>query len=209
MKEGIFLKQIVKYIKLTLPFFIGAMVVLFIKMFIVTPVTVSGPSMNPNLHDGEHLLAFKHTKLHRGDVIIFDANGLDPNADENKIYVKRIIGIPGDIVEAKNGILYVNGTPVNQSYISKSQQNSGTGNWTLSSLAQKNNWAVQNISRIPSNSYFVLGDNRKISNDSRYWGFVPVTRIIGKVKVPVWSEANKNKRANINLFWHYFFEFQN
>lgn len=209
MKEGLFLKQIIKYFKLALPFFIGAALVFFLKIFIVTPVTVSGPSMNSNLHDGEHLLAFKHTNLHRGDVIIFDANGLDPNADGDKIYVKRIIGIPGDTVAAKDGLLYVNGTPVNQSYISKKQQNSGTGNWTLSSLAKKHNWAVGNVNRIPANSYFVLGDNRKISNDSRYWGFVPLNKVIGKVKVPIWSENDKTKRRNINLFWHSFFVFKN
>ncbi|MCG4840806.1 signal peptidase I, partial [[Ruminococcus] torques] len=97
---------------------------------------------------------------------------------------KRVIGLPGDTVEAKNGNLYVNGKKVDQSYISKSERSSGTGTWTLHSISQENSWVLHNGAyKVPKGEYFVLGDHRSVSNDSRYWGFVPKSKIVGVVKV--------------------------
>ena len=77
----------------------------FFFNFVVKPIQVSGPSMNPNLHDKEKVWAFKSSQIKRGSVIVFYAKGTDPEQKDNLIYVKRVIGLPGDKVESKNGKL--------------------------------------------------------------------------------------------------------
>ena len=82
----------------------------------------------------------KTAKIHHGSVVVFDANGVDPQVSVKTDYVKRVIGLPGDTVSSKNGNIYVNGKKINQDYISKSQRTTGTGNWTLRSISVQNSW---------------------------------------------------------------------
>lgn len=183
---------------------------LFFFKFVVEPIQVSGPSMNPNLHDKERVWAFKQADIKRGSVIVFYARGTDPEQEQNQIYVKRVIGLPGDKVKSKDGKLYVNGHEVNQSYISEAQRNAGTGNWNdFKDLSSKKDatWKAsdkKNLDHVPQNSYFVLGDNRKVSNDSRYFGYVPQAKVIGVVKAP-WFFFNSH-RYEINRFSSDFFK---
>lgn len=166
------------------PIAIGLLLALLIKQFAFQFVRVDGPSMQPNLQNNERVVCLKQAKIHRGSVVVFDANGVDPQVSVKTEYVKRVIGLPGDTVEAKNGNLYVNGKKVDQSYISKSERSSGTGTWTLHSISQENSWVLHNGAyKVPKGEYFVLGDHRSVSNDSRYWGFVPKSKIVGVVKV--------------------------
>ena len=180
-----------------------------IKEFLMTPTQVSGLSMYPNLDNKERVLAFKTASIKRGSVVVFKAEGVDPTQAANQVYVKRVIGLPGDTVTCSQGTIYVNNRPINQAYISKKQQTSGTGNWTFKSLAKKHSWQ-KNIDAIvvPKNSYFVLGDNRAISNDSRFFGFVPRDHIIGVVKAPWWANSSNEHRENINKEWKVFWENQ-
>ena len=100
------------------PIAIGLLLALLIKQFAFQFVRVDGPSMQPNLQNNERVVCLKQAKIHRGSVVVFDANGVDPQVSVKTEYVKRVIGLPGDTVEAKNGNLYVNGKKVDQSYIS-------------------------------------------------------------------------------------------
>lgn len=187
------------------PIAIGLLLALLIKQFAFQFVRVDGPSMQPNLQNNERVVCLKQDKIHRGSVVVFDANGVDPQVSVKTEYVKRVIGLPGDTVEAKNGNLYVNGKKVDQSYISKSERSSGTGTWTLHSISQENSWVLHNGAyKVPKGEYFVLGDHRSVSNDSRYWGFVPKSKIVGVVKVGFWNRTQPAKN-NINQQWKHFF----
>ena len=187
------------------PIAIGLLLALLIKQFAFQFVRVDGPSMQPNLQNNERVVCLKQAKIHRGSVVVFDANGVDPQVSVKTEYVKRVIGLPGDTVEAKNGNLYVNGKKVDQSYISKSERSSGTGTWTLHSISQENRWVLHNGAyKVPKGEYFVLGDHRSVSNDSRYWGFVPKSKIVGVVKVGFWNRTQPAKN-NINQQWKHFF----
>lgn len=187
------------------PIAIGLLLALLIKQFAFQFVRVDGPSMQPNLQNNERVVCLKQAKIHRGSVVVFDANGVDPQVSVKTEYVKRVIGLPGDTVEAKNGNLYVNGKKVDQSYISKSERSSGTGTWTLHSISQENSWVLHNGAyKVPKGEYFVLGDHRSVSNDSRYWGFVPKSKIVGVVKVGFRNRTQPAKN-NINQQWKHFF----
>lgn len=187
------------------PIAIGLLLALLIKQFAFQFVRVDGPSMQPNLQNNERVVCLKQAKIHRGSVVVFDANSVDPQVSVKTEYVKRVIGLPGDTVEAKNGNLYVNGKKVDQSYISKSERSSGTGTWTLHSISQENSWVLHNGAyKVPKGEYFVLGDHRSVSNDSRYWGFVPKSKIVGVVKVGFWNRTQPTKN-NINQQWKHFF----
>ena len=187
------------------PIAIGLLLALLIKQFAFQFVRVDGPSMQPNLQNNERVVCLNQAKIHRGSVVVFDANGVDPQVSVKTEYVKRVIGLPGDTVEAKNGNLYVNGKKVDQSYISKSERSSGTGTWTLHSISQENSWVLHNGAyKVPKGEYFVLGDHRSVSNDSRYWGFVPKSKIVGVVKVGFWNRTQPAKN-NINQQWKHFF----
>ena len=195
------LRQIFSWV---IPVVIGLILALLIRQLFQN-VRVDGPSMLPNLVNNERVFSFKQSKIHRGSVVVFNADGVDPQVSTKTDYVKRVIAIPGDTVKSQNGNLYVNGKKANQSYINMYQRKAGTGNWTLKSISKQNNW-VRNAgaTKVPKGEYFVLGDNRTVSNDSRYWGFVPKKKVDGVVKVGFWSK-NKTRKYNVNQFWKHYF----
>jgi len=121
---------------------------------------VHGQSMEPSLHDGQYLIASKVTYwLHppeRGDIIV-----LEPPDGSAIPYIKRVVGLPGDHVQARDGRIWVNGIPLHEPYIHSAPEY--TGEWFLG-----------------ANEYFVLGDNRNNSSDSHRWGMLSVDNIIGK-----------------------------
>ncbi|WP_220729102.1 signal peptidase I [Apilactobacillus zhangqiuensis] len=172
----------------------------------ITMATVDGHSMDPNLYNGEKMLVLKQADIKRNNVIIFDAHGEDPEATANDYYVKRVIGLPGDTVSYKDGKLYVNNKVVDQSFISKKELNVGTRynlngdnikDWDISKLS-RSKWVYnKNVKVVPKGEYFVLGDNRSISNDSRYWGFVKNSKVLGVAKLFPWSGTAKH-RHNVN-----------
>ncbi|HJA74126.1 signal peptidase I [Limosilactobacillus pontis] len=188
-----------------IPIVIGLLIALLIKQFLFQVVRVDGPSMQPNLQNNERVFCLKRSQIHHGSVVIFDANGVDPQVAVKTDYVKRVIGLPGDTVRSKNGNIYVNGKKINQSYISMSQRDAGTGNWNLKSISVQNSWLKNNgATKVPKGEYFVLGDHRSVSNDGRYWGFVPKNKIDGVVKVPSWA-GTKTTRQNVNKEWQHFY----
>ena len=145
---------------------LAAVIFLLINATIQTSV-IQYSSMEPTLDVGQRVLINKVVyyfhEPERGDVIVFHP----PNSQRSD-YIKRIIALPGDIVEVKMGVVYVNGSPIDEPYI-KDQPSYSLHPQT-----------------IPENSYFVLGDNRNNSNDSHNGWTVPRQNIIGKAWLSIW-----------------------
>jgi signal peptidase I len=159
-------------------------VVLTVLMFIIINLAVqnydvSGPSMEPSLHNQERIMVDKVSYLFhppaRGDVIVFIA---PPAATaENENFVKRIIGIPGDIITVNGTAVSVNGTLLNETYVDPIMQ--GNPNPPTNEV-------------VPPDKYFVMGDDRRNSSDSRVWGFVPRANIIGRAALVYWPFGQDN-----------------
>jgi signal peptidase I len=160
--------------------FLIVVVFILVGVFFVQPVVVEGTSMLPQLHDGERLLVNKLVyyriqsvswgHLQRGDIVVF----WYPN-DPDKSYVKRIIGLPGETVELRNGHVYINGNELQESY-----------------LDGEHNRSIRDslIKKVDEHHFFVMGDNRDNSSDSRYWGLVPEKYIYGKAFFRYWKPSN-------------------
>lgn len=145
-----------------------------LRTFFFSPVTVLGASMQPTYHNQDKVMIMKNTSLKRHDVIVFASDTTDEN------FIKRIIGVPGDTIEVKNNVVYVNGKKQKESYLkdAPSSYKETTGNdytydFTLEEMTGK--------SVVPKGHYFVLGDNRPNSEDSRAYGFISEQQVYGKV----------------------------
>lgn len=154
-----------KFIKELVPYVIIFLVVILIRIFIVTPVSVDGTSMYPNLKDGNILLLKKFDKSYeRFDIVVLNYNG--------DRLIKRIIGLPGEYVEYKDSKLYINGQLVEEEMIDVN-----TNNFKLEDIGHN---------KIPDDYYFVVGDNRGVSKDSRIIGLINKKDIIGTVSFSLW-----------------------
>ena len=156
-------------------FIVAFIIVGGVYFFLGRPFTVSGASMYPTLHNGDRMLLSKIGDIHRFDVVILKA------PDENVEYIKRVIGMPGDTVEMKSGVLYINGKKVDQPFINTealAKQTVFIDDFTLESLTGE--------AKVPEGKYFVLGDNRGVSKDSRMIGFIDRSAIEGKAVFTIW-----------------------
>ena len=149
--------------------------VLIIRSFLIQPFLVSGASMEPNFHNGDYLLidevSYRLKKPERGEVIVFHYPG-----DGNFYYIKRIIGLPGEELEAKNGKIVVynkefsDGLVLNESYLPPNLDTIFKGERV----------------KLDNGHYFVMGDNRNFSFDSRSWGPLAENEIVGLVRLRLW-----------------------
>ena len=145
-----------------------------VRYFLVQPFFVEGASMEPNFENGEYLLidelSYYFRPVERGEVVVFHYP-----LDTSKYYIKRIIGLPEETVEIKNSQVtiyndeYPNGFALNEDYLPKSLVTDG-----------------QIKEKLGKDEYFVLGDNRSVSYDSRRWGVLPKNDIVGRVLVRAW-----------------------
>lgn len=205
----------------TAGFFPVILAVFVLRSFIAEPFRIPSPSMEPTLRTGDFILVNKftwglrmpvyHTKLleigkpDRGDVIVFRYP-----LDENFDYIKRVVGVPGDVIEYVGKQLKINGQPasyqakedygyvykdsvlMNKQFAETKLQSAGASK-THAVLTLPNALGLPDVKpkgceaieggmkcTVPANSYFVMGDNRDNSEDSRYWGFVPERNIVGK-----------------------------
>lgn len=144
-------------------------VAVFIVMFVVQPVKVEGTSMQPRLVDQERIFVnrfiYRFSEIHRGDVVVF----WYPR-DTAKSFIKRVIGLPGDLVEIRRGQVLVNGARIDEPYLRPEYRDRESFGRVI----------------VPPGHYFVLGDHRNSSNDSRNWGFVPRELIYGKAIFSYW-----------------------
>ena len=147
------------------------LIAVILIVFIYQPVKVEGTSMMPTLSDQERIFINKFTyhyglgEVHRGDMVVF----WYPR-DLSKSYIKRVIGLPGDQIWIDEGDVYVNGSRLEEDYVPEIYRDRAS-------------WGPE---RVPSDEYFVLGDHRSSSNDSRSWGFVDRKYIYGKAVFGYW-----------------------
>ena len=155
------LREFVETIVITLAIYV------LVRLLLFESYRVVGHSMDPTLEDNQFLVVEKVSyRLHepeRGDIIVFR----DPNGDKRKL-IKRIVGLPGEVVEIRNGQVLIDGQPLDEPYIVDPGRYS------------------QPPTEVPQGQYFVLGDNRNNSSDSHYWGTFPRQRIVGKAWLSYW-----------------------
>ncbi len=150
------------------PIVIAVFLAFLINRFVLYKVKIPSESMVPTLNVNDQLFAtrvYNPENLERGDIVIF---AYDQEGEDIKM-IKRLIGLPGDTVEIKNGVVSVNGEVLQEDYIGEADTYNGTYN-------------------VPEGEYFFLGDNRKWSKDSRYWpySFVKAKDIEGKAQLKVY-----------------------
>ncbi|MGI5827830.1 MAG: signal peptidase I [Patescibacteria group bacterium] len=174
------LRSIVSYILDFLETIIVAVAIfLFLNVFVFQPHRVQGQSMFPTLHSGEYLLtskiAYRFGEPTYGDIVVFKA----PNNSEYD-YIKRIIGLPGDRIKIIDHKFYVNGYILDESrYLSSTVPTDGQR------FLQEGMEII-----VPPDSYFVAGDNRTNSSDSRDFGAVPKNNIVGKAWFRYWPPSS-------------------
>lgn len=159
--------------ELTKWLFVFIIAILMINFFVATIFVVEGLSMEPNFHTGEFIVAdrwqYLFGKPQRGDAVTLKFPG-DP---EHKKYIKRVIGLPGETVTIMNGFVFINGKKLSEPYLA-------AGTVTL-----------PNMSRVlAGDDYFLLGDNRDNSSDSRIWGVAPRRDLIGRAWIIIWPLKN-------------------
>jgi len=144
-------------------------IAIFVVIFVIQPVKVEGTSMQPQLVDQERVFVnrfvYRFRDIQRGDVVVF----WYPK-DRSKSFIKRVMGIPGDEVEIRNGAVHINGVRMDEPYLRPEFRDTKTFRKVI----------------VPSGQYFVLGDRRNSSNDSRSWGFVARPLIYGKAVFSYW-----------------------
>jgi len=179
------------------------LVIFLLVRGVVQNFKVEGHSMEPTLHNGQYLLVNKAAywvldkellpawvpaiellpdgrmqpfgEPQRGDIVVFKFP-----RDENKDFIKRVIGLPGDTVEIRDNRVYVNGQPLQEPYVKEPPR-------------YEEKWVV------PAGNYFVLGDNRNNSSDSHVWGMVPRENIIGKAWLSYWPVSSWGPVQNYEL----------
>ena len=150
---------------------ISVVIAIIVILFLYQPVKVEGTSMTPSLVNDERIFINKFVyrfglaDIVRGDTIVFWAP-----EDSTKSYIKRVIGVPGDVVEIDHGTVVLNGQRLEESYIPDANRDQ------ISMASRK----------VEAGRYFVLGDHRNSSNDSRSWGTVPREAIYGKAVFVYW-----------------------
>jgi signal peptidase I len=203
---------------------IAVILALFIRTFVVQAFKIPTGSMEENLLIGDHLLVNKFVfgptttglerkllpigTIKRGDVIVFKYPE-EPDRD----FIKRVIGLPGETVEVREKKVYINGQPLDEPYVHFLQPPS-----TNSEFHETTSFDVRERYgpvTVPPDQYFVMGDNRDNSQDSRYWGFLPRENVKGKALVIYWSYqaeredyvdggAGETVKGLVSVFAHFF-----
>ena len=150
-----------KIIKGLIPYIAIIIFIIIIRMYIITPVRVDGTSMHQTLADGDILLLYKMAQYDRYDIVVLDEEY------DDEIIIKRIIGLPGETVEIKDNKIYIDEVEINDDY------------------AYGETSDYEKIT-LDDGEYFILGDNRLISKDSRYFGPVKKDDLMGEAVFRLW-----------------------
>lgn len=165
-----------KFIKEWVPYIVIIIVVILIRTYIVTPVVVRGDSMYSTLEDGEVLflskINYRIEDIERFDIVV--VKDID-----NDLIIKRVIGLPGDSVEYKDGTLYINDLRIEEDYTDYEMED-----FDVDSICRITDINCNGI--IPDDMYLVLGDNRGVSADSRVKGLINRKQILGKTIFRIW-----------------------
>jgi signal peptidase I len=203
---------------------IAVILALFVRTFVLQAFKIPTGSMENNLLIGDHLLVNKFRyapassgierallpigEIRRGDVLVFKYP-VEPDRD----FIKRVIGLPGETLELKQKKIYINGKPLDEPYVhflEEPGRNSELSEVTSSDVRE--NYGPVTV---PPNQYFMMGDNRDNSADSRYWGFMPRDYVKGKALLIYWSyeseredyedeSATATVKGLASVFMHFF-----
>jgi signal peptidase I len=173
---------------------IAVILALFVRTWVVQAFKIPTGSMENNLLIGDHLLVNKFVfgptasglerallpvrEIRRGEIVVFKYPD-EPERD----FIKRVIGLPGDTLELRAQKVYINGKPLDEPYVHHSLPPASLGAEVTSADVRERYGPVT----VPPNQYFVMGDNRDNSQDSRYWGFLPRHYVKGKALMIYWS----------------------
>ncbi len=165
---------------------IALAVAILLHLFVVQLFYIPSGSMEPTLQIGDRILVSKLSydfhSVHRGDIVVFDRPATEncggPVVSD---LVKRVIGLPGETISLSRGNVYINGKELDQSWLPASEQGK-----TFPAGPPGTPYNLSRPYRIPADHYFMMGDNRTESCDSRYWGPIDGNLIVGKVDVRVW-----------------------
>ena len=173
-------------------------IIIVSRWLIWSPVTVDGHSMDPTLQDQEHLIMYRTQDIKRFDIVV--ASELDSSGNE-KLIVKRVIGMPGDTIRYENDVLYVNGEQMDEPYLQEyldafaedELQSIYSYNTQFQARAQvataftvDNNFQPSFTVTVPEGHYYLLGDDRLVSSDSRIVGSFAKEDIQGKIVFRMW-----------------------
>ncbi len=186
---------------------IAVILALFVRTWAVQAFKIPTGSMENNLLIGDHLLVNKFVfapslgageravlpmrEIRRGDIVVFKYPD-EPDRD----FIKRVIGLPGESLELRNKRVYVNGTPLEESYVHFLDPEGHSQEVTSFDVRER-----YGPVRVPEGQYFVMGDNRDNSQDSRYWGFLPRSYIKGKALMIYWSYDSQGGGSGLMRFF--------
>ncbi len=165
----------------------AVLVALALQAWVVKPYRIPSESMLDTLRPGDRVLVNRvvyHLRdPHRGDVIVFRYP-----EDPRIVFIKRVVGVPGDRLEVRDGRLYVNGRPVAESFVHRTagRRDPTTAAAAIAGSTMSDPWSLAESFRVPRDAYFVMGDYRTDSDDSRVWGTVPRDAIIGEGLATYW-----------------------
>jgi len=183
---GSFILEFVQSIVLALSVFV------LLYLFVAQPNEVKGSSMLPSFVDREYLLtdklSYRFREPERGEVVVFKAPPSEPCAEDECEYIKRIIGIPGDKVEVKNGLVYLNGKPLDESYLAGGTY---TGNGTFMRSGQ--------VVLLGETEYLLFGDNRGHSRDGREFGKINRNMLVGRAFFRYWPVSSLGMIPNVSI----------
>ena len=186
-----------QFIKEWGPFILFFIALGLVRLFLIQPVSVDGHSMDPTLADGERLIVLRTAKIDRFDIVV----AKEKEGNKTKEIVKRVIGLPGDTITYKDDVLYVNGKKTDEPYLDKYQkafedddlQDIYSYNTLFQQLAESSDafttaqdGSTEFTVKVPKNQYFLLGDDRIVSKDSREVGSFKKSAIVGEVKFRFW-----------------------
>jgi signal peptidase I len=157
---------------------LAVLAVLFVKVEVANPYRIPSPSMEPiegcqgrfsdRVVANRFIYRFRDPK--RGEIVVFETPATANACGESGTFVKRIVGLPGEVLSIRDGVVYVNGVRLEESYVEPALRDDQTKTWKP----------------IPEDEYFVMGDNRAASCDSRVWGTVPRDDLIGPIFLTYW-----------------------
>lgn len=186
-----------KFLKEWGPFILFVLVLGLSLLFLWQPVKVDGHSMDPTLADGERLIVLDHTKINRFDIVV----AKETEDGQTKEIVKRVIGMPGDTITYNDDTLYINGKEVDEKYLDEYKQAFDDDqlqdiyayNSLFQELAEKadafttdSDGNTEFTVKVPKGEYYLMGDDRIVSKDSREVGTFPKSSIVGEVKFRFW-----------------------
>ena len=168
---------------------LAVLAVLVFQAEVAKPYRIPSPSMEPTLHCAQpatgclgrfsdrviaNRLVYRFHEPERGDIVVFDTpEAAEASCPSGGTFIKRIVGLPGEVVSMRNGYVFIDGDRLSEPYLANAYRGRETGTWP----------------RVADRSYFVLGDNRTMSCDSRRWGVVPRGNIIGRAELRYWPPA--------------------